>query len=131
MADLLPVRKYVRVWIKKRKNNVRVGGKPPTVCYTLQWVINGQPRFLSLDRAATLAYAKEMARRKEAEINSTEPLATLETVRWGDFQKKYLDTKYPGHDLPTKQRQEAQKAWAKSFASMRSERLAMENFNRL
>ncbi len=28
MADTLPVRKYVKVWIKRRKNNARQNGNP-------------------------------------------------------------------------------------------------------
>ena len=39
MAESLPVRKYVPVWVMKRKNNPRQNGKPATISYTLQWVI--------------------------------------------------------------------------------------------
>ena len=62
MADQLPVRKYVQVWVMRRKNNVRKDGKPPTVSYTLQWAVYGQKSVLSLGRGATLAYAKEPRR---------------------------------------------------------------------
>src|SRR5947208_15976863 len=93
------VRKYVKVWVKKRKNNVRKGGKAPTVSYTLQWTEHGMPKFMSLGKHATLVYAKEAARLKEAELNSFEKVAALGPISWEDFRKQYMDTKYPGHDL--------------------------------
>jgi hypothetical protein len=37
--------------------------------YTLQWVEFGKDQYLSLGPHATLAYAKEAARQKEAELN--------------------------------------------------------------
>ncbi len=37
MTSRLPVRKYIKVWIKKRKNNpLKDGGR--TTSYTLEWV---------------------------------------------------------------------------------------------
>lgn len=131
MAEKLPVRKYVKVWVMRRKNNHRKGGKDPTVSYTLQWVIYGKKSVMSLGRGATLAYAKRMAAEKEKEINSESPSDRLEPITWSEFKKKYLDTFYPGHDKPTEERKPLQVQWSKSFASMRSERLAMDNFTRL
>jgi hypothetical protein len=61
MAEL-PVRKYTKVWIKRRKNRI-------SMSYTLQWVEFGKDQYLSLGPHATLAYAKEAARQKEAELN--------------------------------------------------------------
>ncbi len=131
MAEKLPVRKYVRVWVMKRKNNARKEGKAATTSYTLQWTIYGKKEVMSLGRGATLAYAKRMATEKEKEINSESPSETLEPITWSEFRKKYLDTFYPGHDKPTKERKPLQSKWNKSFSSLRSERLAMENFSRL
>lgn len=131
MAEQLPVRKYVKVWVMRRKNNPRKGGKNPTVSYTLQWVVYGQKSVMSLGRGATLAYAKRMAAEKEKDLNEESPSARLEPITWEDFRKKYLDTYYPGHDLPLEERKEAQKKWGKTWSSMRSERLAMDNFTRL
>lgn len=131
MAEKLPIRKYVKVWVMRRKNNPRKDGKPPTVSYTLQWVSYGKKEVMSLGRGATLAFAKRMASEKEKELNAETPAEVLDPLTWGDFRKKYLDTCYPGHDKPTKERQEAAKKWGKSFASLRSERLALDNFGRL
>src|SRR5262245_47999347 len=72
-----------------------------------------------------------MQSEKERELNSPARHAGLDPVRWDAFQKKYMDTKYPGHGLPAKERLDAQKAWDKSWASCRSERLALDNFRRL
>src|SRR4051812_19651178 len=110
----------------RRKNNARKNGRPPTTSYTLQWVLYGKKSVLSLGRGATLAYAKRMAAEKEKELNAETPSDTLAPVTWNDFRKKYLDTFYPGHDLPTAARKEAQKEWSKSFSSLRSERLALD-----
>jgi integrase len=130
-VDELPVRKWVKVWIKKRKNRVRQGGGEPSVSYTLQWKEFGADRFLSLGPHATLAYARRMQSDKERELNNPARHAGLDPVRWDAFRKKYLDTRYPGHDLPMKERLEVQKAWDRSWASCRSERLALDNFTRL
>jgi hypothetical protein len=131
MADRLPVRKYVKVWVMRRKNNPRKGGKPPTVNYTLQWVIYGKKAVPSLGRGATLAFAKRMAAEKEKELNAETPGDVLDPITWSAFEKKYLETFYPGYDLPPKERKVAALKWGKSFASMRSERLALSNFGRL
>jgi integrase len=131
MADQLPVRKYVKVWVMRRKNNPRKGGRGPTLSYTLQWAVYGRKHVMSLGRGATLAYAKRMAAEKEKEVNSESPSDRLEPIAWGDFRRKYLDTFYPGHDRPIEERKPLQAKWAKSYASLRSERLAMENFTRL
>jgi integrase len=131
VAEHLPVRKYIRVWVMRRKNNQRKDGREPTISYTLQWEVYGKKSVMSLGPGATLAYAKRMAAEKEKEINSESPSDTLEPITWTDFKKKYLDTFYPGHDKPTEERKPLQAKWSKSYASLRSERLAMENFTRL
>jgi hypothetical protein len=59
----LPVQKYAKVWIEKRKNR-------KSVSYTLEWLEFGQRRFMSLGQHATRAFAREAARRKEAELNN-------------------------------------------------------------
>jgi integrase len=127
----LPIRKPVKVWLKRRKNRARKDGGPPSVSYTLQWVEFGEERFLSLGPHATLAYAREAVRRKEAELNSFEREASLDPIAWTAFEMKYLNTFYPGYDLPAQERKEARKQWGKSLASMRAERLALANFGRL
>jgi integrase len=131
MAEQLPVRKYVRVWVMRRKNNVRKKSKAATVSYTLQWSIYGQKSVLSLGRAATLAYAKRMAVEKERELNAETPSDVLKPITWEKFRTEYFNTFYPGHDLPAAKRHALQQQWGKSFNSMRSERLAMDNFTRL
>ncbi|MGL4553731.1 MAG: hypothetical protein ACRC33_21420 [Gemmataceae bacterium] len=79
-------------------------------------------KFQSLGRHATSDYAREAARRKEAEHNGFAPPAeqpeapspdALLPVAWDAFRKKYLDTKCPGHDKSLRERQEAQKGWSK------------------
>src|SRR3954454_2952469 len=120
MAENLPIRKYVRVWVMRRKNNARREGKPATTSYTLQWMIYGKKKVMSLGPGATLAYAKRMAAEKEREINSDSPSDTLEPITWSDFKAKYLDTFYPGHDKPTEERKPLQTKWNKSYASLRS-----------
>src|SRR5262245_1336697 len=114
MAEQLPVRKYVRVWVMRRKNNPRKGGLPPTVSYTLQWEVYGKKEVMSLGPGATLAYAKRMAAAREREINSESPSDTIVPITWSDFKKKYLDTIYPGHDKPTVERKPLQAKWSKS-----------------
>src|SRR4051794_38730656 len=117
MAEQLPVRKYVKVWVMKRKNNPRKEGRPPTTSYTLQWAVYGHKHVMSLGPGATLAYAKRMAAEKEKEVNSESPSERLEPVTWADFRKKYLDTFYPGHDRPVEERKPLQAEWSKSYAS--------------
>lgn len=115
----------------RRKNNPRLGGKAPTVSYTLQWVIHGRKVVQSLGPGATLAYAKHMAAEKQKELNAETPSDTLDPITWAAFEKKYLATFYPGFDLDASERKKAQAKWGKSLASMRSERLALANFRRL
>ena len=50
---------------------------------------------------------------------------------WDDFAKKYLGMTYPGHDLPLKERREAEKAWPKSRNTMKREQIAINNFGRI
>jgi integrase len=120
----LPVRKYIKVWIKRRKNRT-------STSYTLQWVEYGKDQYLSLGPHATLAYAKEAARQKEAELNSFDRQAGLKPIRWADFTKKYFDTFYPGHDLPPRQRKEKTASWFKSFKTFKREKNAIDSFTRL
>jgi integrase len=122
--DTLPVRKYVKVWIKRRKNRT-------STSYTLQWLEYGKDQYLSLGPHATLAYAKEAARRKEAELNSFDRQAGLDPIRWDDFTAKYLGTFYPGYDLPPRERKEKAVAWPKSFKTMKKEKNAIDSFSRL
>jgi hypothetical protein len=131
VAESLPIRKYIKVWVKRRKNNPRKGGKALTVSRTLEWVEFGQRRFLSLGPHATVAYARRVAAEKEKELNAETPSETLSPLTWEAFWKKYFETYYPGHDLPAEERRELQATWGKSFATMRSERLAMDNFERI
>jgi integrase len=126
----LPIRKYVTVWIKNRKNPPRQDGSQ-TVSRTLEWVEYGQRLFMSLGRNATAAYARQAKVDKEKELNSREHRQTLVPITWKAFREKYLGTLYPGYDKAGPERAEAAKKWAKSFASMRSERLSLDNFGRL
>src|SRR5260370_22379018 len=73
MAEQLPLRKYVKVWIMKRKNNPRKGGRPPTTSYTLQWLLSGEKHVRSLGTGATLASAR--LPHKQANQPNTAPSA--------------------------------------------------------
>lgn len=128
--SILPVRKYVKVWLKRRKNPPKQDGSR-RISYTLQWTQFGEDRYLSLGPHGTLAFAKEAVRQKEAELNSFERGPSLDPISWTAFESKYLSTQYPGYDKAFKERKIAAKAWGKSLASMRSERLALANFGRL
>jgi integrase len=118
------VHKYIKVWIEKRKNRT-------STSYTLEWREFGQRRFLSLGPHATLSYAREARRRKEAELNSTERMETLVPIAWDDFKKKYLDTFYPGHDRDAALRKEQARGWSKSPKTMKREKLALDSFTRI
>ena len=87
MADRLPIRRFIKVWIKKRKNNPQKDGSC-TVSYTLEWVEFGQRRFLSLGKHATFAYARQAAADKEKELNSPEQRESLDAIDWESFVKK-------------------------------------------
>ena len=130
MTEQLPVRKYVTVWIKNRKNPPRNDGSE-TVSRTLEWVEFGERRFLSLGKNATLAYARQAKMQKEKELNDPERRESLVPASWDAFQKKYLDTYYPGHDLPPAERKVKAKEWGKSFNTMRAEKLTINNCTRL
>jgi hypothetical protein len=123
MAEL-PVRKFVKVWIKRRKNRT-------SMSYTLEWVEFAQRRFLSLGPHATLAYTRACQRRKEAELNRFDRQAGLEPITWNAFTKKYLDTFYPGHDEPPRARKVHAAAWPKSFKTFKREKNAIDSFTRL
>ena len=56
---------------------------------------------------------------------------TLIPATWDAFQKKYLDTYYPGHDLPHTERKIKSREWGKSFNTMQAEKLTINNFTRL
>jgi hypothetical protein len=130
MAEQLPLRKSVKVWIMRRKNNPRKGGRAPTTRYTLQWVLSGEKHVMSLGTGATLAYARRMAAEKEKELNSPDHQGYLEPCRWADFRKKYLDLTYPGHDKEGRERREASAKWPKSLSTMLRERATMDAFER-
>jgi integrase len=127
----LPVRRFTKVWIKKRKNPPRPSEKKRTHSYTLQWTEFGRDRYYSLGPGATLAFAREAAREKEQELNSFGGQSPLEPLGWDAFRKKYLDTTYPGHELAPAQRKLKSKEWPKGTKSFLRERLAMDNFARL
>ena len=130
MAEQLPVRKYVTVWIKNRRNPPKKDGSV-TLSRTLEWLEYGQRRFLSLGKNATAAYARRAKADLEKELNDPGRRDNLDPIGWSDFRKKYLDTVYPGHDLSPEQRREASEGWGKSLKSMLSERLAMDGFERI
>ena len=130
MTEQLPLRKYVKVWVMRRKNNPRKDGKAATVSYTLQWVLFGEKSVMSLGPGSTLAYARRMAAEKEKELNDPDHAGYLEPIRWDDFRKKYLDLLYPAHDLKGAERKEAARKWSKSLATMLRERAALDGFER-
>jgi integrase len=130
MAETLPVRKYIKVWIKKRKNNPRKDSTC-SVSYTLEWVEYGQRRFMSLGKHATLTFARQTSAQKEKELNSVEHQEALVPITWDDFVKKYMDTTYPGRTLPLAERKVAERQWEKSRNTMRREKLGMDSFARL
>jgi hypothetical protein len=114
----------------KRKNNPRKGGRPPTASYTLQWVLFGEKQVMSLGTGATLAYARRMAAEKEKELNSPDHQGYLDTRRWAEFRKNYLDLTYPGHDKEGRERKAASAKWPKSLSTMLRERATMDAFER-
>jgi integrase len=130
MAEQLPLRKYVKVWVMRRKNNPRKSGRPPTISYTLQWVLHGKKGVMSAGPGATLAYARRLAADKEKELNDPARASYLKPVTWDDFRAKYLDLYYPGHALEGTARKEAARKWGKSLATMLRERAAMDAFER-
>ncbi len=130
MASQLPVRKYIKVWVKKRKNNLLKDGSRST-SYTLEWVEYGQRRFLSLGKHATAAYARQAAADQEKELNAPERRESLEPITWDHFQKKYLETHDPGHELTGAGRKEAESKWGKSLKSMLGERRVLRDFARI
>ncbi len=130
MAEAFPVRKYIKVWTRRRKNNLKKD-RTRTVSYTLEWLEFGRRRFLSLGKHATWAYARQAAAQKEKELNSLARVEALEPIMWDDFCKKYLDTIYPGHGLPPTERKEAVRNWNKSLKTMKREKLSMDNFGRI
>jgi integrase len=130
MTGRLPVGKFIKVWIKKRKNNSLKDGTR-TTSYTLEWVEFGRRRFQSLGKHATSTYARQAATDLEKQLNSADRRESLEPITWTDFQKKYLDTHYPGHDLSPARRKEAQSKWGKSLKSMLGERRVLRDFGRI
>ena len=87
MIDQLPLRKYVKVWIMRRKNNPRKDGRAATVSYTLQWVLFGKKSVMSLGPGCTLAYARRLKAEKEKELNDPDHTGYLEPIRWDDSRK--------------------------------------------
>ena len=121
------VRKWIKVWVEKRKNPPKLSGKR-TVSYTLEWVEFGKRRFVSLGPGATRGYAESMAKAKEAELNAPSPEEPLKPITWADFKKKYLETTYPGHDLPPRQRKDQARTWGKSLSMFWEERRVLDMF---
>jgi integrase len=130
MPQELPLRKYIKVWIKRRKNNAKQDGNH-TISYTLEWVEYGKRNFMSLGVGATATYARQAAAIKEKELNSLSQFEKLDPIPWKEFEKKYLETFYPGHDLPPRKRKAASTKWGKSIKSMYAERTALKEFRRI
>jgi len=130
MSGRLPVRKYIKVYVQKRKNKP-LEGRERTTSYTLYWKEHGERRFLSLGQYSTRAFAERMAREKEAELNSAKVEAVLKPATWDAVIKDYLDQTYPGHDLPTAERKKQEPEWRKSLGTMKRERLAFGHFERI
>ena len=130
MTNELPVRKYINVWIKKRRNPPKRNGRQ-TTSLTLEWVEFGQRFFMSLGTGATRGYAEAVAKAKEAELNSPTQVELAQPTTWADFTKEYLDRTYPGHDKRGKDRKEASRTWDKSNASRRAESRVLKDFARI
>ena len=130
MPSQTPVRKWIKVWVERRKNPAKKNGKR-TVSYTLEWVEYGKRHFLSLGPGATKSYADAMVKAKEVELNSSTPDEPLKPITWDDFKKKYLDSTYPGHDLPARQRKQEERNWSNSLAMFREERRVLDFFAQL
>lgn len=130
MAQPISVRKYIKVWVEKRKNPPKKNGKQ-TVSYTLEWVLHGKRHFMSLGPGATRSYAEAMARAKEAELNNASPEEGFKPITWADFREKYLNTFYPGHDLSTEERKKKEPSWGNAIATMREERRVLNTFEQL
>jgi integrase len=130
MPDELPVRKFIKVWIKKRKNPPKRSGRQ-TTSLTLEWVEYGQRFFMSLGTGATRAYAEAVAKAKEAELNSPSQIEQIKPLTWDDFSKEYMDRTYPGHELRGKQRKAAARNWEKSDSSRRAESRVLKDFSRI
>jgi hypothetical protein len=77
MTGRLPVGKFIKVWIKKRKNNSLKDGTR-TTSYTLEWVEFGRRRFQSLGKHATATYARQAATDLEKQLNSADRRESLE-----------------------------------------------------
>src|SRR3954447_17384871 len=130
MPEQLPVRKYIKVWVKRRKNPTKKNGRQ-TTSLTLEWVEYGRRSFMSLGKGATMAYATAMAKAKEAELNNPRQIESLKPITWKDFTEEYLEKTYPGYDLPVKNRREAAKGWRKSDSSRRTEHRVLRDFARI
>ena len=130
MTNDLRVRKYVKVWIKKRRNPPKKNGRQ-TTSLTLEWVDFGQRFFLSLGTGATKGYAESVAKAKEAELNSPTQVEQVQPLTWADFTQEYLDRIYPGHDKRGKERREASRSWDKSNASRRAETRVLRDHARI
>ncbi len=128
MNQDLQVRKYIKVWIKKRRNPPKRNGRQ-TTSLTLEWVEFGQRFFMSLGTGATRGYAEAVAKAKEAELNSPTQVEQVQPLTWADFTKEYLDRNYPGHDKRGRERIEASRTWDKSNASRRAEARVLSDNN--
>ena len=64
---------------------------------------------------AKKSFVEENARlKKEKELNDPTRPEGLVPISFADFQQAYLATAYPGHELPTAQRNVASRSWTKS-----------------
>jgi hypothetical protein len=91
MTSRLPVRKFIKVWIKRRKNNPFQDGSR-TTSYMLEWVEFGRRRFQSHGKHATASYSRQATAELEKELNAPERRESLDPITWENFRKKYLDT---------------------------------------
>ncbi|MEI8374084.1 MAG: hypothetical protein WCJ35_14765 [Planctomycetota bacterium] len=77
----LPLRKYIKVWTKRRRNNPKKDGSV-TTSYTLEWVEYGKRQFMSLGVGATASYARQSQAIKEKELNSLDRHQNLGLYDW-------------------------------------------------
>jgi integrase len=125
MANNLPIRKFVKVKIKKRQNR-----REDSVSYALRWTEYGQRHSRSLGPYATRAYAERMRSELEQRLNQPMAYQDVKPIQWKTFVQDYLAQTYPGHDLPVEDRREAERNWKKSFGTMKRENLAIRAFER-
>ena len=129
MASELPLRKYIKVWIKKRSNNTRKNG---TKTSATRWSgSKWQPEFHVAGGRGDRRICPSGGSNQRERANSFSEHGNLVPVTWGDLEKKYLDTMYPGHNLPPSERKKSSEKWGKSIKSMYAEKAAMKAFGRI